>query len=91
MTRASRRSCADRALALLVVAATIVCSGLGFVLARQADDYLEAEHRQALKARSRAAGVAPDLAHVEPKLIRILEQASGLRGLRFEAIRRRPL
>jgi diguanylate cyclase (GGDEF)-like protein len=73
-------------LALLVVAATLVCSALGLVLARQADDRLEAEHRAALKGAIEAlAAVAPDLANVDPKLIRILERASGLKGLRFEA------
>jgi hypothetical protein len=35
-------------LACLMFAATIVCTGLAYVLARQADDYLEAEHRRAL-------------------------------------------
>jgi hypothetical protein len=73
-------------LALLVVAAIIVCVGLGYVLARQADDYLEAEHRQALAGAVEALqAVSPDLAGVEPKLIRVLERASGLKELRFEA------
>ncbi len=36
-------------LAVLVIIATIVCTVLGFVLAQRADDYLEVEHRQALR------------------------------------------
>jgi diguanylate cyclase (GGDEF)-like protein len=72
-------------LALIVVAATVVCSALGFVLARQADDYIEAEHRQALSGAIEALqAVAPDLSNIEPKLIRVLVQATGLRGLRFD-------
>ncbi|TMJ22629.1 MAG: EAL domain-containing protein [Alphaproteobacteria bacterium] len=55
------------------------------VLARQADDFLEAEHRQALAGAVEALqAVSPDLAQVEPKLIRVLERASGLKELRFE-------
>jgi diguanylate cyclase (GGDEF)-like protein len=73
-------------LAMLVVAATVVCGVLGFVLARQADDYLESEHRQALRGAIEALqAVSPDLAQVDPKLIRMLERASGFKGLRFDA------
>jgi hypothetical protein len=77
-------------LALLVMAAIVVCTGLGYVLARQADDYLEAEHRQALAGAVEALqAVSPDLASVEPKLIRVLERASGLKELRSRLSRRR--
>jgi len=73
-------------LALIVVAATVVCAVLGFVLARQADDYFEAEHRRALRGAVDALQVvSPDLAHVDPQLILILERASGLKGLKFDA------
>ena len=72
-------------LALLVIAAIVVCTGLGYVLARQADDYLEAEHRRALAGAVEALqAVSPDLASVEPKLIRVFERASGLKELHFE-------
>jgi diguanylate cyclase (GGDEF)-like protein len=72
-------------LALLIIAAIVVCGGLGYVLARQADDYLEAEHRRALAGAVEALqAVSPNLASVELKLIRVLERASGLKGLRFE-------
>jgi diguanylate cyclase (GGDEF)-like protein len=72
-------------LALIVVAATVVCAVLGFVLARQADDYFEAEHRRALRGAVEALqAVSPDLSHVDPQLIHILERASGLKGLKFD-------
>ena len=72
--------------ALLVVAATVIGIGLGFVLARQTDDDHTAKHRQALIGAIEALqAVAPDLTNIEPRLIRILERASGLKGLRFDA------
>ena len=56
----------------------------GFQRAKQAQKR-EAEHRQALSGAVEALqAVSPDLASVEPKLIRVLERASGLKGLRFE-------
>jgi diguanylate cyclase (GGDEF)-like protein len=73
------------ALAALLVTATLVGTAVGFLLAGQADERLEAEQRAALKNAIEALqAVAPDLANVEPKLVRILEQASGLKQLRFE-------
>jgi diguanylate cyclase (GGDEF)-like protein len=73
-------------LAILVIASMILCSGLAYVLAKRADDLLEAEHRQALAEAVEALhAVSPDLARVEPKLIRVLELASGLKDLRFDA------
>ena len=63
---------------LLVVAATVVAIGLGFVLARQADDDLTAKDRRALvQAMEALQAVAPDLSNIEPRLIRVLEHASG--------------
>jgi diguanylate cyclase (GGDEF)-like protein len=72
-------------LAFLVMATILVGTGLGYVLARQADDYLEAEHRQALAGAVEALqAVSPNLSGIEPKLIHVLERASGLKGLKFE-------
>jgi diguanylate cyclase (GGDEF)-like protein len=72
-------------LAIILVAATIACLGLGFVVARQADDRVEAGHRQALRGAVEALQVvAPDLSGNDPRLIRILEEASELKGLRFD-------
>jgi diguanylate cyclase (GGDEF)-like protein len=72
-------------LAGLVIAGIAVCTGLAYLLAKQADDFLEAEHRQALAGAVEALqAVSPDLTQVEPKLIRVLERASGLKELKFE-------
>jgi diguanylate cyclase (GGDEF)-like protein len=71
------------ALAIILVAVTIACLGLGFVVARQADDRAEAGHRLALRGAVEALqAVAPDLSGNDPRVVRILE-ASGLKGLRF--------
>ncbi|HEY4404257.1 MAG TPA: bifunctional diguanylate cyclase/phosphodiesterase [Xanthobacteraceae bacterium] len=72
-------------LAIILVVVTIACLGLGFVVARQADDRVEAGHRQALRGAVEALqAVAPDLSGNDPRIIRILEEASGLKGLRFD-------
>ena len=71
-------------LAMVVVAATVLCCVLGFVLAQQADDDLQNAQRQALRGAIEALqAVSPDLADVDPKLVQILESASGLKGLRL--------
>ena len=72
-------------LAVLVIAALMACAGLAYMLAKQADDFIEAEHRQALAGAVEALqAISPDLAQVEPNLIRVLERASGLKDLKFE-------
>ena len=71
-------------LALVVVAAIIMGCVLGFVLAKQADDYLESTHRQALRGAIEALQtVSPDLHDIDPQLIKLLESTSGLKGLRL--------
>jgi diguanylate cyclase (GGDEF)-like protein len=72
-------------LAIVLVAVTIACLGLGYVAARQADDRAETGRRQALRGAVEALqAVAPDLSGNDPRVLRILEEASGLRGLRFD-------
>jgi diguanylate cyclase (GGDEF)-like protein len=72
-------------LAMVVVAATVLCCVLGFVLARQADDYFDNANRQALRGAIEALqAVSLDLVEVDPRLVRILERASGLKGLKLE-------
>jgi diguanylate cyclase (GGDEF)-like protein len=72
-------------LAMVVVAATVVCCALGFVLARESDDRLEADQRQALRGAIEALqSASPGLLNVDPKLVQILERASGFKDLRFE-------
>jgi diguanylate cyclase (GGDEF)-like protein len=70
-------------LALLVLVATVICTGFGYMLARQADDHLEAERRQSLAGAVEALR-ASDLARVDLEFIHALERVSGLKGLRFE-------
>jgi len=72
--------------AALVIAAILGGTGLAYLLAKEADDYLESEHRQALAGAVEALqAVSPDLSRVEPQLIHVLERASGLKDLRFRA------
>jgi diguanylate cyclase (GGDEF)-like protein len=73
-------------LALLVMIATVICVGFGFMLARQSDNELEAERRQSLAGAVEALRAAsPNLARVEPGFVHVLERISGLKGLRFES------
>ena len=74
-------------LAMLVVAATVTCCVLGFVLARQADDTFDNSQRLALRGAIEALQAASpaNASAIDPKLVRILERASGLRGLRFQS------
>ena len=71
------------ALALLIVAAFVVCIAAGYYLAWRADGRVEAEHRQALSSAVEALrAVSSDLTRLEA--VRVIERASGLKGLRFE-------
>jgi diguanylate cyclase (GGDEF)-like protein len=73
------------ALAITLVAATVISLGIGFVLARQADERAEDGHREALRGAMEALqAVAPDLSGNDPRVIHILEEASGLKGLHFD-------
>jgi diguanylate cyclase (GGDEF)-like protein len=67
------------------MAAVIVGVALGYLLAWQADDSLEAEHRAALAAAIETLQtLSPTVPSVDPKLIHVLERASGLKRLKFE-------
>jgi diguanylate cyclase (GGDEF)-like protein len=73
------------AFALFVVTAAIVGCVLGLALAVWSDNNLEVEHRRALRGAVEALhAMAPDFSRIEPRLIRMLEQASGLKGLKFD-------
>ena len=72
-------------LALLILVATVVCTGFGYMLARQADDHHEAERRQSLAAAVEALRAAsPDRVRGDAESVQVLERMSGLKGLRFE-------
>jgi diguanylate cyclase (GGDEF)-like protein len=73
-------------LAVLIVVAVLAGAGFGYVLARQADDALEAGRRQALTAAVVALqAVTPSLAAVESGLVPTIERMSGIKGLGFGA------
>jgi len=72
--------------ALVTIVATIAGVALGFMLARQADESRTAGHRQALVGAIEALqAVAPEVSALEPRMVRLLERASGLKGLKYEA------
>ena len=52
-------------LAVLVVIAALACAGFGYVLARQADDDLDAERRQALTGAVEALQASIPLGRIE--------------------------
>ena len=71
-------------LAVLIIVAVLAGVGFGYVLARQADDAIEAGRQQALTAAVEALqAVMPNLAGVEPGLIPVIERMSGIKGLGF--------
>ncbi len=72
-------------LAIVLVIALGLCAGLAYLLAWQADEELEAQQRESLSgALAELQAVTPDLTKADPRLIQILERASGLQELRFE-------
>jgi diguanylate cyclase (GGDEF)-like protein len=72
-------------LAVLVVIAALACAGFGYVLARQADDDLDAERRQALTGAVEVLqATIPGLGRIEPSLIPVLERLTGLKRLKFD-------
>ena len=71
-------------LAVLIIVAVLAGVGFGYVLARQADDAIEAGRQQALTAAVEALqAVMPNLAGVEPGLIPVIERMLGIKGLGF--------
>ena len=73
-------------LGLVLVAAALLCGIFGYLLARQSDDQHDLARRQALTAAVKDYRAAnPGGAEFNEQVIRLLEQASGLKGLRFDA------
>jgi diguanylate cyclase (GGDEF)-like protein len=73
-------------LAVLAAVAILVWVSCGWVLAVRADDALEAGRRQALHgALDALQAVAIDPKHIDASVVRMLERASGLRGLRLDS------
>jgi diguanylate cyclase (GGDEF)-like protein len=87
--RAQRRLSASRLiviLALIAMATTLACGGVGYQLARQSDRQLAFEQREALRdAISEFSALFGRSDEVDPRFVRMIEQSVGLKGLKFEA------
>lgn len=74
-------------LAIVLVVAAVLCGALGYLLARHSDDQGDLARRQALVAAIedyyQHAGSTKPL--VDKRILHLLEQASGLKGLHFDA------
>ncbi len=72
-------------LSLLLVATMIVGGILFYVQARQSDDRIVTEHRQALRTGVETFRLVQDgNRDIDPATLRVLEQVSGVKGLRWE-------
>ena len=73
-------------LAVLALAATLLSAGIGYDLARQSDERLWVEQRASLRnAISEFRALFGRTDEVDPRFVRMLEQTSGLKDLKFEA------
>jgi len=70
---------------VILVATALLCGILGYLIARQSDDQRDVERRHALIAAVKDyRAAAGNVAEFDQRVIRLLEQASGLKGLRFD-------
>jgi diguanylate cyclase (GGDEF)-like protein len=73
-------------LGLVLIAAALLCGVFGYLLARQSDNQNDLVRRQALTAAVKEYRAAnPNQAEFNDDAVRLLAQASGLKGLRFDA------
>ena len=86
--RAKRMLSASRLIVMLAVLAmgtTLLCAAVGYGLARQSDERLWAEQRASLRDVIAESRVLFDKAGaIDPRFLRMVEQSSGLKGLKFE-------
>ena len=86
--RAKRMLSASRlivVLAVLAMGTTLLCAGIGYGLARQSDERLWAEQRASLRDVIAKSRVLFDKAGaIDPRFVHMVEQSSGLKGLKFE-------
>ena len=87
--KAQRRLSASRLIVMLAViamATTLACGGVGYQLARQNDTQRAFEQREALRgAISEFSALFGHSGEVDPRFVRMVEQSVGLKGLKFEA------
>ncbi|HEY0224269.1 MAG TPA: bifunctional diguanylate cyclase/phosphodiesterase [Pseudolabrys sp.] len=73
-------------LALIAVGATALSAGIGYSLARQSDEHLWAEQRSSLRnAIAEFRMLFAQSNEIDPRFVRMVEQSTGLQGLKFEA------
>ncbi len=86
--RARRMLSASRlivVLAVLAMAATMLCAGIGYGLARQSDERLWAEQRASLRnAVGEFRALFGQSQEIDPRFVHMVEQSAGLKGLKFE-------
>jgi diguanylate cyclase (GGDEF)-like protein len=72
--------------ALLAMAATLVCAALGYGWARQSDERLWSAQRSALRnAIAEFRVLFGNSGTVDPRFVHMIEQSVGLKALKFEA------
>jgi diguanylate cyclase (GGDEF)-like protein len=72
-------------LGVIVITAALLCGITGYLLARQSDEQSDMARRHALSAAVQQYGAAAVVGTgFDGRTIRLLEQASGLKGLRFD-------
>ncbi len=73
-------------LAVLALAATLLCAGLGYGWARQSDERLWSDQRASLRsAIAEFRTLFGSDQSIDPRFLRMVEQSTRLKGLRFEA------
>jgi diguanylate cyclase (GGDEF)-like protein len=73
-------------LAVLAMAATALSAGIGYGLAQQSDERLWSEQRASLRnAIDEFRTLFGQSDEVDPRFVRMIEQSTGLKGLKFEA------
>jgi diguanylate cyclase (GGDEF)-like protein len=86
--RAERMLSASRltvVLAVLAMATTLVCAGVGYELARRSDGRLWSEQRASLRnAVAEFRTLFASAGEIDPRFVRIVEQSSGMKALKFE-------
>jgi diguanylate cyclase (GGDEF)-like protein len=72
-------------LAVIAMAATMLSAGIGYGLARQSDELLWTEQRTSLRtAIAEFRTLFGQSEGVDPRFVRMVEQSTGLRDLKFE-------
>src|SRR6185312_14120499 len=72
-------------IALFGICATFACTAIGYELARVSDERAAADHRAALRnGISEYRALFGQTNEVDPRFVRLIEQGTHLKGLKFE-------